>query len=327
MQRFVIIDGHHLMYRAFYAIPSTMKTPAGEQVNAVFGFASMLLQILRTETPDRLLFCFDADEDTFRHIEYAAYKEGRAETPQAFYDQIPRIYQLVQTFGFLSVSGMQYEADDFAGTYACLARDVGDSVTVISGDRDLLQLASDRIRIAVPHKGYQAPEYFGPAEVEKKYGVTPAQIPSYKALVGDPSDNLKGVKGIGPVAAASLLRTYGTLDSIYAHLSEIKQVWRTRLIAEKESGFFCKRMSELVCTIVPPVALDDLLIKPFPLDRLHALFTELQFTLVRKRLDVFLSLPIGKKYVSTQPDGFSSVRTNVYAQDDTIKEVTQLSLL
>src|SRR3989344_3258117 len=204
MKHLVIIDGHHLMYRAFYAIPRTLKTSSGEQTNAVFGVASMLLTLLKIEEPDALLFCFDAGEETFRHQENATYKDGRAETPDDFYAQIPRIMELVDAFGFAHVSDVKYEADDFLCTYARAAETAGMRVTIVTGDRDALQLATEHIRIAIPHKGYQQPEYLGPTEILAKYGVRPDQVPSYKGLTGDSSDNLPGVKGIGPKKGATL---------------------------------------------------------------------------------------------------------------------------
>ena len=136
MKHLVIIDGHHLMYRAFYAIPRTLKTSSGEQTNAVFGVASMLLTLLKIEEPDALLFCFDAGEETFRHQENATYKDGRAETPDDFYVQIPRIIEMIDSFGLRHVSHPTYEADDFLGTYATLAERECHRVTIVTGDRD-----------------------------------------------------------------------------------------------------------------------------------------------------------------------------------------------
>ncbi len=288
MKHLVIVDGHHLLYRAYWAIPRTMKTSEGEQVNTTFGVASMLMQILKTEQPDSILFCFDADEDTFRHKEYPEYKAGRSKTPDDFHPQIPRALQLVDAFGIKSVSGNSYEADDFACSYARLAEKAGDRVTIITGDRDLFQLSSDTIRVAIPHKGYQMPEYMGPEAIFKKYGVTPAQITSYKGLVGDNSDNLPGVKGIGPKAAEALIQKYGTLEEIYAHLSDIKPVWRDKLEHDKEQAFFCERMAVLKCDIEPPVPLKDLVFEHVAPGPIVNFFHEMEFTLLLKRFQAFL---------------------------------------
>jgi DNA polymerase I len=283
----VIVDGHHLLYRAYWAIPRTMKTSKGEQVNTAFGVASMLMMILKTEEPTHLLFCFDADEDTFRHKEYKEYKAGRAETPDDFYTQIPRTLSMIDSFGVKSVSGGGFEADDFACSYAKEAAKDGFRVTIVSGDRDLLQLVDDRVRVAIPHKGYQATEYLGPAEVKLKFGVTPEQIPSYKGLVGDSSDNLRGVKGIGPKAAAALLQHYPDIAALYEHLAEVKESWRTKLIADREQAFFCERMARLVCDIALPVALKDLEYTGIQAGPILDAFKSFEFSLVTRR---FLSL-------------------------------------
>ncbi len=326
MQHLVIIDGHHLMYRAYWAIPRTMKTSKGEQVNAVFGVASMLLQILRTEQPDALLFCFDAGDETFRHQEYAEYKAGRSKTPDDFYVQIPRIHELIAHFGLPSVEGNNYEADDFACTYAKLAAESGARVTLVSGDRDLFQLPTDLIRVAVPHKGYQMPEYFTPDHVYAKFGVTPLQIPSYKGLVGDSSDNLPGVTGIGPKAATALIQQYGSITEIYNHLADIKPAWRAKLEAGREQAFFCERMAQLTCDIPDTLPLNDLIISPFHHTEILKFFSELEFHLLSKRLTAFLASPAGERYSFDKIFSDPAVSEDLPSspKDD---EVTQLSLL
>lgn len=292
----VIVDGHHLLYRAYWAIPRSMKTSTSEQVNTAFGVASMLLMILKTEQPSHVLFCFDADEDTFRHKEYTEYKAGRSATPDDFYSQVPRALELIDTFGIRSVSGGGFEADDFACSYARLAEKEGYNVTVVSGDRDLLQLCSSSIRISIPHKGYNLPEYLGPEEVLKKYGVTPEQIPSFKGLMGDSSDNLPGVKGIGPKAAAELLQTYSNISTLYDNLPKIKESWRTKLEADKEQAFFCERMATLIADIAPPVSLGDLAVERIDTTPILKLFSDLEFSLVTKRFMTLLDSPYGRAH-------------------------------
>lgn len=302
----VIVDGHHLMYRAYWAIPRTMKNRKGEQVNTPFGVASMLLQILKTEEPDALLFCFDADEETFRHKEYAEYKAGRKETPDDFYAQIPRTLSMIDAFGIKSVAGQNFEADDFACSYAREAAKAGYRVTIVSGDRDLLQLASDEIRISIPHKGYQAAEYMNAEAVLKKYGVTPEQIPCYKGLVGDSSDNLPGVHGIGPKAASALLSQYRTVEELYKHLPDIKLSWREKLEKGREQAFFCRRMAELRCDIPLPVLLAELAFSDIDTDPILAVFSELQFSLVTRRFLTFLETEYGKKHFRAPSEGYDA---------------------
>lgn len=296
MNHLVIIDGHHLMYRAYYAIPRTLRTATGEQTNAVYGVASMLLTLITIEQPTHLLFCFDAGEETFRHQENATYKDGRAETPDEFYLQIPRIMEMIDAFGFRSVSDLRYEADDFLCTYATAAEKDGMHVTIVTGDRDALQLATDNVRIAIPHGGYQRTEYLDPAGIFAKYGVRPDQIASYKGLTGDQSDNLPGVHGIGPMNAAQLIQTYGNLKSIYEHLEEIKPAVRSKLENDREQAFFCERMATLVCDIELPSPLDDLVLKNTPVERAMQIFNDLEFTSLRKRLQTLAHSTYGKEH-------------------------------
>lgn len=296
MKHLVIVDGHHLMYRAYWAIPRTMKNGKGEQVNTAFGVASMLMQILKTEEPDSLLFCFDAGEETFRHAEYAEYKKGRAETPDDFYVQIPRTLELIDTFGIRSVSGKNYEADDYACSYARAAEREGLRTTIVTGDRDLFQLASDTIRISIPHKGYQAAEYLRSQEVKTKYGVTPEQIPAYKGLVGDSSDNLSGVLGIGPKAAMILLQQFPTLEELYENLDKVKPSYKAKLEAGKKDAFFCARMALLKCDIDLSIPLADLKFKDIRTSPIMTLFTDLEFSLLKRRFLEFLGTPYGKAH-------------------------------
>lgn len=330
----VIVDGHHLMYRAYWAIPRTMKNAKGEQTNTAFGVASMLMMILKTEQPDNLLFCFDADEDTFRHKEYSEYKAGRSATPDDFYVQIPRTLAMIDSFGIKSVAGGGFEADDFACAYARAAEKEGQRVTIVTGDRDLFQLCSENIRVAIPHKGYQAAEYLGPQEVRTKYGVTPAQIPSYKGLVGDNSDNLPGVHGIGPKAAESLLQQFGSIDNLYQHLSDVKPAWREKLEKGREQAFFCERMATLIVDLALPVPLKKLDFSGIDPTPVFDIFSELGFTLVMRRFMTFLESPYGlSHFLSHSENGMfmlspsESVKREVKAvRSDTQKE-DQLVLL
>src|SRR3989344_5217680 len=296
MKHLVLVDGHHLMYRAYWAIPRTLKTRSGEQTNTSFGMASMLLAILATERPDALVLCFDAGEKTFRQEENAEYKEGRAETPDDFYIQIPRVMELVDAFGFAEVSDTKYEADDFLCAYAKKGEAAGMRVTIVTGDRDAFQLATDNIRVAIPHKGYQQAEYLGPKEIEAKYGIRPDQVASYKGLCGDSSDNLPGVHGIGPVTAAKLLQKFDTLKGIYDHIDKVKPVVREKLIKDKEQAFFCEHMAQLVCDMPLPLSLEDAKLRDLnPLNVLQ-MFETLEFTLLVKRFRSFLETEYGREH-------------------------------
>ena len=288
MKHLVLVDGHHMMYRAYWAIPRTLKTSKGEQVNTVFGMASMLISILAKEKPDALAICFDDGDQTFRHQEHAEYKEGRAETPDDFYAQIPRVFELVDALGIPQISDPEFEADDFLGAYAKQAEQEGMKATIVSGDRDVFQMASEHIRIAIPHKGYQAAEYFGPEEVKAKLGITPEQVPAYKGLAGDSSDNLPGVHGIGPKTAAQLIQDHGSLEGIYEHLADIRPSVRQKLEQDKEQAFFCQKMSVLKLDMPLPQSLEEISLHDLPVQSVFDFFAEMEFSLLTKRFQALL---------------------------------------
>ncbi len=297
----VLIDGHHLMYRAYFAIPATMVTSKGEQVNAVYGVASMLLNILLAEKPTHTLFCFDDGSATFRHRAFDGYKDGRAETPDDFYVQIPRVHELVASFGLKSVSGTEHEADDFIASYARSAEQEGFRVTIVSGDKDLLQLVTEQVRVAIPHKAYQQQEYMGPEQVRAKFGIHPSQIPSYKGLIGDPSDNLPGVMGIGPKTAEALLKDYGTLASLYEHLDAIKPAWREKLLTSKENAFFSEHLATLITNIPLPLPLASTSLSSLPLAQAQDFCTLYEFRSLQRKLKQLMSLYTPEALLSPPP--------------------------
>jgi len=317
MKHLVLIDGHHLMYRAYWAIPRSLTTNKGEQVNTIFGMASMLMHILKKEEPDSMLFCFDAGDETFRHDENDTYKDGRAETPDDFYAQIPRVMQLVETTQIPHVALKKYEADDLLASYAVAAEKEGMRVTIVTGDRDAFQLATKNIRIAIPHGGYQNAEYLGPDEIEAKYGVRPDQIVDYKGLTGDPSDNLAGVKGIGPKTAATLLQTFQTLQNLYDHVEEVKGSAKDKLIADREQAFFCQRMAQLIKDIPLEPSLKDIELTQLPAQAILDFFAEMDFSMLSRRFKEFCTTPFGRKLAGEE---FAALSAPV------VPEKNQLSL-
>ncbi|MDZ4216883.1 MAG: 5'-3' exonuclease H3TH domain-containing protein, partial [Candidatus Gracilibacteria bacterium] len=215
---FIILDGNSIMHRSFHALPP-LSTRDGELVNAVFGFCSILMTILTQEEPYYIAATFDTAAPTFRHEMYTKYKAGRQKAPQEFYDQIPRIKQVVNTLSIPSFEKEGVEADDIIGTVVTLNEKNHPEMhnKIITSDNDAMQLVSNRTCVSTLHKGYKSTECFFPKDVYAKYGLMPDQIVDLKALMGDASDNIPGIKGIGKVGATKLLQTYKTLDGIYEH--------------------------------------------------------------------------------------------------------------
>jgi len=288
MKKLILLDANHLMHRAYWAIQRNLQTSKGEQTNAVFGVASMILTLIAREKPDILIACFDEGKETFRHADHKEYKAGRAETPNDFYVQIPRVHQCLKAFGIPTFSDPKFEADDLLGTLAKKGVAEGFAVTIVTGDRDLFQMASDGIQIAIPHKGYAVPEYLDAKGVEGKLGVTPAQVPDYKGLTGDASDNLKGVLGIGPKTAVELLQKYHTLEGIYEHLSDIRESVRAKLEADRESAFFCKRLAQLITDVPLTTTLTAMEGWGEKRETIDAFFQEIEFFTLRRRFHKFL---------------------------------------
>ena len=256
-QRFVVIDWHHLIHRAFYAIKNPLKTSSGEQTNAIYGFASMLLNIIEVEKPDFIAMTFDEKAPTFRHEMYKEYKATRKKAPDELYAQIPRIRELVESFKMPIYSKEGYEADDMMGTLAKEAAEMGLEVYIVTGDMDAMQLITPNVRVAFPHKGYREPIIYDRQKVKDKYGIEPEQIVDYKALMGDSSDNIKGVEGIGPKGACRLLNEYHTLDGIYEHIDEITGGIHDKLVAGKKDAYFSQKMARIVTDVPNGFKLED----------------------------------------------------------------------
>ena len=223
MEKTVLIDGHSIIHRAFYGIPD-LTNSEGLHTNAVYGFLNILFKVLEEEQPDYLTVAFDLAAPTFRHLQYEAYKGTRKPMPQELREQVPLLQEVLDAMGILMVSKEGYEADDMRGTTARIARERGMEVTIVSGDRDLLQLAEDHVKIRIPKTkgGKTITEDYYAADVMEKYQVTPLQFIDVKGLMGDASDNIPGLPGVGEKTATRLIKEYGSIENAHDHLEEIK---------------------------------------------------------------------------------------------------------
>jgi DNA polymerase-1 len=277
MEKLILIDGNAIMHRAYHAIPP-FRTSKGELVNAVYGFASMLLNILNNEKPDYIAVSFDTKAKTFRHEEYVEYKATRTKAPDEFYNQIPRIKDLVKIFEIPIYEMDGFEADDVLGTLAKQSDQNTDIITyIVTGDRDTFQLVTDRVNILSPVHGFQQYEIFTPQKVFEKYELKPNQIADMKGLQGDSSDNIKGVNGIGPKTAKTLLQKYGTVENLYEHLEEIPENVKGKLERDKENAFFSKRMATIVTDVPLKLNLESCRTRTYNIEKVKNYFNELEF--------------------------------------------------
>jgi DNA polymerase-1 len=282
-----LIDGHALAYRTYYALtrgnPSGFTTRSGEPTAGVFGFASVLLRLLEQDQPDFLAVAFDTGR-TFRDDLFPEYKGTRAKMPDDLAIQIERIRQLVDAFNIPRLEVENYEADDILGSVARQAVLHGLGVRIITGDRDLLQLVNERVIVSLPGKSLSDSRDYMPADVLADLGIRPDQVVDYKALVGDKSDNIPGVAGIGEKTAVALLDTYQTLNDIYQHLSEIGGSVQKKLEAGRDKAHLSRKLATIVTSLEVPLDLEKARPEKFDPNQVEALFRELEFRTLMARL-------------------------------------------
>ncbi|HHW9723103.1 TPA: DNA polymerase I [Staphylococcus aureus] len=260
MNKLVLIDGNSLSFRAFYALP-LLSNKAGIHTNAVYGFAMLLEKILKEEKPNHFLVAFDAGKTTFRHEKYSEYKGGRQKTPPELSEQFPYIRQLLDAYHIKRYELDNYEADDIIGTLSKEADKAGFQTIIITGDRDLTQLATDNVTIYYTKKGVTDVDHYTPDFIAEKYnGLTPNQIIDMKGLMGDTSDNIPGVAGVGEKTAIKLLNQFGTVEGVYEHLDEISgKKLKEKLQNSKEDALMSKELATINVDSPIEVKLEDTL--------------------------------------------------------------------
>jgi DNA polymerase-1 len=285
-KKLVLIDGHALAYRAFHALPEDMKTSQGELTNAIFGFTSMLLNVLREEHPTHVAVTFDKGL-TFRHDMYPDYKAHRIKMPEEMRSQMERIRQVVETLGIPVFEQEGYEADDLLGTLARQAQDQEVDTLIVTGDMDLLQLVDEHTRVLTSRWRFSDTVTYDPEGVKQRYGLPSTQLVDLKAMVGDKSDNIPGVPGIGEKTGVKLLQQYGSLENVYEHLDEIQTRFRNKLEAGRDLAFLSHRLATIVRDVPIQLDLDACRLRSFNREQVMDLFHELEFrSLVERALEV-----------------------------------------
>lgn len=277
-KKIVLIDGHSILNRAFYGVPD-LTNSKGIHTNAVYGFLNIMFSVINQEKPDYIAVAFDLKAPTFRHKMYPEYKGTRKPAPEEFKEQVPIIKRVLNSMNILTMEKEGYEADDILGTMAKRAAAEGMDVALISGDRDLLQIADEHIMVRIPKTkgGGSEIENYYPADVYDKYGVNPTEFIALKALMGDSSDNIPGVRGIGEKTASELIATFHSIDGVYEHIDEIsKKSIKESLIENKDLAYFCLKLVTIETNADIPYTFEDALIKDFYNEESFKLFTELE---------------------------------------------------
>jgi DNA polymerase-1 len=314
MATLVLLDGHSLAYRAFYALPTDLATKAGTVTNAVFGFTSMLVKLLSDEKPEYLAVAFDAPARTFRYDLDPEYKAGRKETPNLFAAQLPLIREVLETLQVPQLCVEGVEADDVIATLATQAAAEGLDVIVVTGDRDAFQLIEDpHIKVLYNRRGVSDYVLYDEAGIAERYlGVTARQYPQYAALRGDNSDNLPGVPGIGEKTAASLIVKYGDLDAVFEHLEELPPKQRQNLGEHKERVLLNRTMTYLRRDLELDFAVADLRQGPWDPEAVRTLFNQLEF----RSLFARLPMAMGEAAPPAETDKLECVVANLGDADE-----------
>jgi DNA polymerase-1 len=283
--RLLLLDGHSLAYRAFFALPvENFSTTTGQPTNAVYGFTSMLINVLRDEQPTHVAVAFDVGRKTFRSEIYAEYKANRSESPTDFRGQVSLIQEVLAALHIPVITAEGYEADDVIATLTVAAVEAGMDVLICTGDRDALQLVNEHVTVLYPRKGVSDLTRFTPEEVEAKYGLSPVQYPDFAALRGDPSDNLPSIPSVGEKTAAKWVREYGSLDALVDQVDTVKGKVGEKLREHLSSVLQNRRLTELDRAVPLELGPADLAVRPWDRNEVHTLFDNLQFRVLRDRL-------------------------------------------
>ena len=283
MDKIILLDGNSLSYRAYYAMPA-LKNKKGLYTNSVYGFTLMLEKILEDTKPKYALVAFDKGKETFRHKSYEAYKGTRDKTPTELVEQFGYVRELLDSFGIKYEEHLDYEADDIIGSYAKIAEKAGLEVIIVSGDKDLTQLASDNITVYYTKRGVTEIDYYTPEFINEKYGLTPQQIIDMKGLMGDKSDNIPGIPGVGEKTAIKLLTEYETVENVLENIDNISgKKLKERLTEGKEDAILSKKLATIFTDVPVDNKIEDLTFKENR-EKKKELFEKLEFVSFLRKL-------------------------------------------
>ncbi|MCX8723165.1 DNA polymerase I [Lactobacillus sp. B4005] len=312
-QKLLLIDGNSVAFRAFYALYRQLenfRNPEGLHTNAIYTFKNMLDVVLNNVQPDHVLVAFDAGKTTFRNKMYSDYKGGRQKTPGELSEQLPYVQELLHDLGISTYELENYEADDIIGTFAKIGEKNGFDVTVVTGDKDLTQLASEHTTVMVTKSGVMNLESYTPEHMKEVNGVTPTEFIDMKALMGDNSDNYPGVTKVGPKKASQLIQEYGSVENLYDHIDDMKaSKLKENLLNDKDKALLGKKLATINCDTPVTIGIDDIKRRPVDYQKLRRFYEKMNF----------------RKFLSElAPDGDSG--KNETSQDSHVKmEYTELT--
>ena len=312
----LIIDGHSMAFRAFYALPpDNFVTATGQHTNAVYGFVSMLTRLLETEQPTHVAVAFDVSRHSFRTEEYPEYKGTRDATPEEFKGQVELIREVLDAMGIVSLAREGFEADDILATLAYRAGNDGATVLVVSGDRDSFQTVTDNVTVLYPGTGPGDLRRMTPQAVEEKYGVPPHRYPEIAAIVGETSDNLPGVPGVGPKTAAQWINKYDGLDNLLARADEIGGKRGAALREHMDDVVRNRRLNRLLTDMDLEVSPSDLARRPTDVAAIDRLFDSLEFGRLRQKVREVAGIGMGERPVDEAPEAVAEVEISVSLAD------------
>ena len=284
--KIAVIDGNSLLFRAFFAIKTPMITGRGVYTHAIYGFINMLSKVLDEMKPEYIAVTFDRKAPTFRHIEYESYKAGRAKTPDELHMQLPYLKEILSAMNISVLEMDGFEADDLIGTVSKSAEASGLKTLIITGDRDELQLVSDNTSVLVTKKGVSEFEMYTPEYFREKYGFDPELFVDYKGLMGDSSDNIPGLPGVGEKTASKLIKQFGSIENLVANADQVEpERIRNIIIDNEQTAFMSKRLATIVTNVPIKVDFDTMRIREWDVPRLREIYTELEFRSFLKKLD------------------------------------------
>lgn len=282
-KKMIIIDGNSLIYRTFYGV-RPMSSSKGVPTNAIYGFANILLNIFEKHKPDYMGIAFDEKKPTFRHEQFDVYKAGRLNMPEELQTQIPLLYKMLEVMDIRKISMPGFEADDLIGTISKHYSKEGISVDIVTGDRDAFQLVDENITVLYTKRGISDLDIIDVKEVANKYGVTPEQLIEVKALMGDKSDNIPGVTGVGEKTALKLIQQYESLDEVYNHIDDQKGKLKERLITDRENAFLSRHLATIVTEVPVEFELEEFEVQNYQNVDSVAFFNELECYSIAGRL-------------------------------------------